>query len=76
MLTDISKMTGTFSDANDWLANVYTRQLISLGVKKHAVVLPTNLFAQLAVKDWETKVKNFTTHNFNNREIALEWLTV
>ena len=73
MLTDISKMTGTFADSNDWLATVFTPQLISLGVTKHAVVLPSNIFAELSAKDWETKIQGFTTHNFNNRETALKW---
>jgi hypothetical protein len=74
MLTETSKMTGTFAAANEWLANEFTPKLISQGVTKHAVVLASNIFAQLAAEEWEQKVSGFTNRNFGNLNDAVKWL--
>lgn len=74
MVTETSKMTGTFSAANDWLANEFTPKLIGLGVTKHAVVLASNIFAQLSAEQWEQKVSGFTNRNFNSLNAAIQWL--
>lgn len=74
MLTETSKMTGTFAAANEWLTKEFTPKLIGLGVTKHAVVLASNIFAQLAAEEWEQKVSGFSNRNFGNLNDALRWL--
>lgn len=74
MLTDTSKMTGTFAAVNEWLANEFTPKLISFGFTKHAVVLASNIFAQLAAEEYEMKVSGLTNRNFGSLKDGLKWL--
>lgn len=74
MLIENTRMTGTFAAINDWLAQYYMPKLISTGLAMNAVVLPENIFAQLAVDDWDQKIGGFHSRNFNNLDKALEWL--
>lgn len=74
MLIENSKMTGSFSGINDWLGNYFMPKMIGMGLTNNAVVLPSNIFAQLAVEDWDQKVGGFTTRNFGDLNEALNWL--
>ncbi|MFT3738026.1 MAG: hypothetical protein QM786_04660 [Breznakibacter sp.] len=74
MLINNSQMTGSFSMVNDWLANIFMPKMIDLGLKDNAVVLPANVFASLAVEDWDQKVGGFTTKNFKSLDEGLAWL--
>lgn len=74
MVIENSKMSGTFSEINDWLAGYFMPKMILLGLKNCAVVLPQNIFAQLAVEDWDKKVGGFVTRNFGTVNDALNWL--
>ncbi|NJK96550.1 MAG: hypothetical protein HC905_17985 [Bacteroidales bacterium] len=55
-LVESTKMSGSFNEANDWLAGVFMPKLIGLGLTKVAVVLPHNIFAQMAVDEWDKKL--------------------
>ncbi len=74
MLIENTQMTGSFSAVNQWLADYFMPKIVRRGLKDCAVVLPKNIFAQLAVKDWDEKVGGFTTKNFDNANKALTWL--
>ncbi|MBS2099237.1 hypothetical protein [Carboxylicivirga linearis] len=74
MIIDNRKMEGSFSSVNDWLANDYMPSLIKLGLSNNGVVLPANVFAKLAVDDWDKKVSGFATRNFDNTEAAISWV--
>ena len=74
MLIDNRNMSGSFSSVNDWLANDYMPKLVSNGLMSNAVVLPNNIFAKLAVEDWDRKINGFSTRNFDDTEKALAWL--
>ena len=52
MLLDTSRMSGSFTDTNEWCGTYYMPKLKSAGMKNIAVVLPSDIFAQLAMKDW------------------------
>jgi hypothetical protein len=67
-------MSGSFNDANDWLASVFMPKLIAQGLTKVAVVLPHNIFAQMAVDEWDKKIGGFTSRNFGSLNEALAWL--
>ncbi|HEX3009186.1 MAG TPA: hypothetical protein VHO90_16400 [Bacteroidales bacterium] len=73
-LVESTKMSGSFNDANDWLANVFMPKLIAQGLTKVAVVLPHNIFAQMAVDEWDKKIGGFTSRNFGSLNEALAWL--
>jgi hypothetical protein len=69
-------MSGSFSDINNWYAMTYMPKLMNLGLKNIAVVLPDNIFAQLAVKDWTKKLRGFNVTNFASLGEALSWLAL
>ena len=74
MLIENSKMSGSFAELNDWLAGYFMPKMIALGLKNNAVVLPKNVFAQLAVEEWDKKVGGFASRNFDNVADAINWL--
>jgi len=74
MLINNVAMTGSFSTVNNWLAADFMPRMINKGLKDNAVILPSNLFANLAVEDWDQKVGGFTTRNFNSIDEGLNWL--
>jgi hypothetical protein len=76
MLIENSRMSGSFSDINNWYAMTYMPKLMNLGLKNIAVVLPDNIFAQLAVKDWTKKLRGFNVTNFVSLGEALSWLAL
>ena len=74
MLIENSKMTGTFASINDWLTNVFMPKMIRMGLSFNAVVFPENIFAQMAVEDWDQKVGGFHNKSFGTVNEALSWL--
>ena len=74
MLIENSKMTGSFSGINDWLGEHLMPKLIRMGLTSNAVVLPADIFSQLAVEDWDEKITGFVSRNFGNLNEALNWL--
>lgn len=74
MLIENSKMTGSFSGINNWLTNTFMPRMIEKGLKQCAVVYPANIFAQLAVEDWDQKVGGFHNKSFKSEGEALTWL--
>jgi hypothetical protein len=76
MLIDNSKMSGSFADINDWLATYFMPKMIKAGLQNCAVVFPQNVFAQLAVEDWDKKVGGFSSRNFGSVHDALAWLRI
>jgi hypothetical protein len=73
-LVESTKMSGSFNEANDWLAGVFMPKLIGMGLTKVGVVLPHNVFAQMAVDDWDKKVGGFASRNFGSLNDAVSWL--
>ena len=76
MLMEGSRMSGSFSDINNWFAMTYMPKLMNLGLKNIAVVLPENIFAQLAVKDWAKKLRGFNVQTFSSLSEALTWVAL
>ena len=73
-LVDSTKMTGSFSGINDWLGEYYMPKLIRMGLTANAVVLPSDIFSQIAVDDWDEKIGGFVTRNFGSQNEAVNWL--
>jgi hypothetical protein len=76
MLQDLSQMSGSFSEVNDWYAFDFMPQLKSLGLKNNAIVLPKDIFAQLAMRDWMRKMNTFNNGCFATLSEAINWLAV
>ena len=73
-LVESSKMNGSFDDANEWMATIFMPRLIGMGLKNVAVVLPQNIFAQIAVEGWDRRINGFLSRNFGSVNDALTWL--
>ncbi len=73
-IVESTKMSGSFNEANDWLAGVFMPKLIGMGLTKVAVVLPHNIFAQMAVDEWDKKIGGFSSRNFGSVSDAVAWL--
>ena len=76
MLLDASRMSGSFSEINEWMASTYMPKLREIGLKNNAVVLPQDIFAQLAIKDWLKKVPGLNSASFVSLSEALNWLAL
>jgi hypothetical protein len=76
MLLDASKMSGSFSDTNEWNANYFMPKLQDLGLKNVSVVLPQDIFAQIAIKDWLKKTKCANSSAHYTLSEALNWLAI
>jgi hypothetical protein len=76
MLMECSRMSGSFSDINNWFAMTYMPKLMGLGLKNIAVVLPDNIFAQLSVKDWNNKLRGLNVKTFSSLSEALTWVAL
>lgn len=74
MVIEISKMSGSFDAANDWMATYFMPKLVKLGLAYSAVVVPANVFAQVSTEEWNKKVGGFTTRSFGSSKDALTWL--
>jgi hypothetical protein len=73
-IVECTRMSGSFDEANDWLAGYYMPKLILSGLHNVGVVLPQNILAQMAVEEWDKKVGGFTSRNFGSLNDALNWL--
>ena len=78
MLLDTSRMSGSFSETNDWCATYYMPKLKSAGLKNIAAVLPKDIFAQLAMKDWlkGAASKGFNSAGFVSLADGINWLAI
>jgi hypothetical protein len=76
MLTDYTKSKGNFKYINDWYTQKLMPEFISLGLKNNANIFPAENYAQLAVKDWNNKVKGIKNMTFDSLSDALTWLAL
>lgn len=63
-------------DIQQWVGACYAEACISVGVKKFAMVMPTELIAQLSTEQTrdEAGILPFEVQDFDDRETALRWL--
>lgn len=76
LLTDCSKMKGSFIDIVEWLTDEFMPQLGEMGLKNHSIVLPFDSFAQLTVKDWVKRSQAIKTKAFATLSEAINWLAL
>jgi len=74
VLVDATRMTGSFVEANEWMANELMPKLIDMGLQNIATALPQNVFAQLSADDWIKKIKGLDSRMFGSFEEALNWI--
>jgi hypothetical protein len=76
MLTDCSRMKGSFSEINEWYISSFMPELASLGLQYNAIILPVDNLAQISVRDWKEKCKVVKSVTFNSLSDAINWLAL
>lgn len=77
-LNDGSRVSSSWDEANDWIANEWMPKASALGLKKMAHILSKDIFAQLSAEFMEENNKAvsdaFQLRLFNTKEDAQKWL--
>lgn len=76
LLTDCSKMKGSFTEIVEWLTNEFMPMMGEMGLKNHSLVLPFDSFAQLSINEWAKRSKVIKTKTFPTLSEAINWLAL
>lgn len=75
LLNDHSELIGRFTEANDWIAQVWTPLILQAGLRYFAQVLSPGIFGQMSIKDLHQRIEGvFDLRMFGNLEEAKAWL--
>jgi len=75
MLNDNRKVIGSWSSANDWIAQNWMPQVLRLGLKRFAHVVSPGIFGQASAAEMVTRVgTQFEMRLFQDIELAKSWL--
>jgi hypothetical protein len=76
IVTDLSGFEGGFSEVTDWFANEFLAKIIHFGFKGEAMVMPSDLFAQLSVDDFKETAQYLACEHvyFNTLAEGMAWL--
>ncbi|WP_162910697.1 hypothetical protein [Hymenobacter oligotrophus] len=75
LLNDHSELVGPFSEANDWIAQVWTPRTIEAGLRYFAQVLAPGIFGQLSLQDLHMRIGDLLEMRlFDNIDEAKNWL--
>lgn len=75
LLNDHRDLIGTFTEANDWIAQVWTPLIIGAGLRYFAQVVSPDVFSQLSIENLQQRIGDqLHMHMFDNLEVAQQWL--
>lgn len=75
LLNDHRALIGTFTEANDWIQQVWTPLIMAAGLRSFAQVLSPDVFSQLSIEDLQLRVAGqLDIQLFDNLEAAQSWL--
>lgn len=75
LLNDHSELIGRFTEANDWIAQVWTPLILQAGLRYFAQVLSPGIFGQLSIQDLHQRIEGvFDLRMFGDLEEAKAWL--
>lgn len=74
VLNDNSRLTGSWDEANEWIAQNWMPRALAAGLKKFAHVISPDVFGALSAEELVTKVSGFEMRIFENEEEAKAWL--
>ena len=75
MLNDNSAVIGSWNSANEWIAQNWVPQVLSLGLKRFAHVVSPGIFGQASAAEMVTRVgTQLEMRLFENIELAKAWL--
>jgi hypothetical protein len=73
-LADLRNLQGPFNNSSAFIVNEVMPKAIKAGLKKEAVVMPANFFAELSTKQTTDKIGNLEIKIFGDIEAARNWL--
>ena len=75
MLNDNREVIGSWNSANDWIAQNWVPQVITLGLKRFAMVLSPGIFGQTSAEEMITRVgTQLEMRLFKDIGLAQSWL--
>ncbi len=74
ILNDNSQLTGSWDEANEWIAQNWMPQALAAGLKKFAHVISPDVFGALSAEELVTKVSGFEMRTFESEKEAKAWL--
>jgi hypothetical protein len=75
LLNDHSELVGRFTEANDWIAQVWTPLILQAGLRYFAHVLSPGIFGQMSINDLHQRIEGvFELRMFGNLDEAKDWL--
>lgn len=75
MLNDNRALIGSWSSANEWIAQQWIPQAVTLGLKRFAHIVSPGIFGQASAAEFVTRVgKQFEMRLFQDIELAKIWL--
>ncbi|PJJ59055.1 hypothetical protein [Hymenobacter chitinivorans] len=77
LLNDHRDLVGTFTEANDWIQQVWTPLIMSAGLRSFAQIVSADIFSQLSVEDLQLRIADqLDMQLFESLEAAQLWLRV
>ncbi|MDJ1500055.1 STAS/SEC14 domain-containing protein [Xanthocytophaga agilis] len=73
LLSDQSRMEGSYDGSNQWIEQEIIPVVIK-HLKRHAIVLPKNIFANLSAKDYVKQQGKYEVRLFGSVEDARKWI--
>ncbi|MDF7810263.1 hypothetical protein [Hymenobacter sp. YC55] len=75
LLNDHRDLVGTFTDANDWIQQVWTPLIIKEGLRSIGQVVSPDIFGQLSIEDLKFRISDqLDIYLFDNLEDTQAWL--
>ncbi len=73
-VVDSSRVKGTYTMANDYIANEWVPQALVNGCKHNAVIVSSDIFTQFATQALEKKVNGIKIKLFDKMEDVVVWI--
>lgn len=75
LLNDHRHLVGTFTEANDWIQQVWTPLIMAQGLRSIGQVISPDIFGQLSIEDLQHRISNqLDIYLFDNLDAAQNWL--
>jgi hypothetical protein len=75
LLNDHRHLVGTFTDANDWIQQVWTPLIIAEGLRSIGQVVSPDIFGQLSIEDLQHRISDqLDIYLFDELDAAQAWL--
>ena len=75
VLNDHRDLVGTFTEANDWIQQIWTPLTIAQGLRYIGQVVSPDLFGQFSIEDLKFRISNqLDIYLFNSLEDTQAWL--